>query len=257
MRLRLLMVCAGVLALSACVTETKGYQPAKPNLPEAAKVNTELGSDYARQGLYDTALKKLTLAIEEDDSYAPAHARIAYVYAQQGDPAQAQREYRRALELDPNDPDTHNDYGVFLCAQGKTGEADGNFMQAAQNHSYSTPAAAWTNAGVCARKAGDLRRAEADFRQALDLGGDTPDPLALAGMAEINYGRQDYLHARAFLERYDKVGTPTPRLLVLGVYNERALGDEDAAHQYELKLLRLFPESNEAAQLTRQTSTSQ
>ena len=36
------------------------------------------------------------------------------------------------------------------------------------------------------------------------------------------------------------------------MYNERALGDEDAAHQYELKLLRLFPDSTEAVQLTRQ-----
>ena len=257
MRFRLLMVCGGVVALSACVTETKGYKPAKPDLPQAAKVNTELGANYARDGEYDVALKKLSTAIEEDDSYAPAHARIAYVYAQMGDPEKAQGEYRRALELDPNDPDTQNDYGVFLCAQGKTAEADSHFMLAVQNHGYSTPAAAWTNAGVCARKANDQKRAEGDFRMALAIGGERPDPLALAGMAEISYAKQDYLHARGFLERYDKVGSPTPGLLALGVYNERALDDEDAAHQYELKLLRLFPESPEAVQLTRPTSTSQ
>lgn len=255
--MRFATLCVLVMVLAACVSETKGYKPVKANLPEAARINTQLGGEYARRREFEMAETKLKKAISEDETYAPAHARIAYVYAERGDPDQAAREYRRAIELDPADPDTRNDYGVFLCAHNKTAEADVNFMLAVRSPSYSTPAAAWTNAGVCARKAGDLERAEQDFRQSLATGADAPDPLALAGMAQICYQKQDYLRARAFLQRYDKVGTPTPQLLALAVGNERALGDEAAARQYELKLIRLFPDSNEAAQLTKQPSSSQ
>jgi serine/threonine protein kinase/Tfp pilus assembly protein PilF len=67
----------------------------------------------------DAAIKALAL----DDSLAEAHVALAYVYWQYDwDWSRAEQEFRRALELDPNNPDTHGPYGFFLALMGRFDE---------------------------------------------------------------------------------------------------------------------------------------
>lgn len=237
------------LALCACVTETPtGAQlPSKPDLQAAARTNTQLGLAYASQGRLEVAESKFKKAIDQDDGIAQAHAGLGYIYWQRGDNDRAQSEFRRAISLDEGDPDIRNSYGAFLCSQHSYEEGDRNFMLALKNRDYATPAKAWTNAGMCAHQAGDDARAETDFRRALQL--DPDFTQALWEMAAANYRQQNYLGARAFLERYQKSGPQTPAQLLLGFKIETALGNDDAAHQYSLKLIRSYPDSDEAAQL--------
>ncbi|MDB5987597.1 MAG: pilW [Nevskia sp.] len=245
-------VLLGVL-VAACVTVRPpgGLEPSKPNLPEAARDNTALGVGYLREGRLDLALEKLRRAVEQDPSYAAAHSTLAVAYAQRGDNDLAESEYRRALELG-NDPAVRNNFGVFLCGVGKTAEAERYFMQAARNHDYPTPEAAWANAGVCARKAGDAARANADFREALRINPDFAD--ALAPLATQAYAAHDYLQAQALLQRYERVAQPTAQMLALGAGTQHALGHADAARAYELKLIRNFPDSEETAQLLKRNA---
>lgn len=253
MRVRAVLL-AVVLLASACVTE----QPANvrtqtpANLGEAARINSQLGFDYVRQGRFDVAEEKLRKAIEQDGSYAPAHTGLAYVYAQRGDNEEAEREYRRALSLDGNDAAVHNNFGVLLCAEGKTAEADREFMAALRDRAYGTPEAAWANAGVCARKAGDTVRAEEDFRQALKISPEFTD--ALAQIASLAFDRRDWLRTRAFVQRYERTAKLPPDLLVIAAGAERQLGDFDAAKRYEIKLLRDYPDSDQAVQFQKKSS---
>ena len=244
------------LALGACVTETPAgsHQPSKPDLPAAARINTQLGLAYAGQGRFDVAEMKLKKAIDQDDSIAQAHSGLGYVYWQRGDAAGADSEFRRAISLDGDDPDIRNNYGVFLCDQHKYEEGDHNFMLALKSRDYATPSKAWTNAGVCAHHAGDEARAETDFRRALQV---DPDYFpALSEMASASYRQQNYLAARGFLERYQKSGPQTAAYLLLGYQTEAALGNDDAAQQYSLKLIRSYPDSDEAAQLLKLRSSA-
>jgi type IV pilus assembly protein PilF len=264
---RLACLMALVLLSSACGRDHRNdpppnpiqTKPAAPDLHKAAQIYTQLGMQYARQGNLDLAMARLKKALEEDDGYAPAHAAIAYVYALRRDPDTAEAQFRRAIELDRKNPDIQNNFGVFLCSHGKPDEGEKYFILAAQNPDYSTPAAAWTNAGICARQTKDAKRAESDFRLALETNPDFPD--ALAQMAQITFEQQDYLRTRAFLQRYQGErgadGNPvafTPELLELGAATEHALGNQSAARDFELKLIREYPESEQAAKLTRRSA---
>ena len=54
-------------------------------------------------------------ALELDESLAEAHAVLALLRELHGnDPEGAEKEYKRAIELDPNNPAIHHQYGVFL-----------------------------------------------------------------------------------------------------------------------------------------------
>jgi len=237
-----------LVSLTACVTETSGeLRPqSPPDLAEAARINTQLGGDYARQGRFDVAEEKLRRAVEQDDRYAQAHTTLAYVLTQTGDREGAEREYRRALALAPDDAATHNNFGVFLCNQGKPKDADREFRAALADRNYPTPEAAWTNAGICQQQFKDPR-AEDSFREALKI---NPEyRAALAQIALLTYAKSDWARTDAFVKRYEKLGELTPDLLLVAAGTQRKLGDKSAARRYEQALLRNFPESDQAVQL--------
>ncbi|MDQ3562630.1 MAG: type IV pilus biogenesis/stability protein PilW [Pseudomonadota bacterium] len=209
-----------------------------------ADTYVQLGIEYAKQGDYNTAVAKLQKALEIEPDFANAHHVIAMVYNRIGDKPQAEQYFKRALELDPKDPQTLNDYGLFLCAGGKHQAADDLFARAVANPLYATPEIARANAGVCAARAQNYPQAEKYLRAAL---ADNPRlPTALLEMADISFRLNRYLPARGYLQRYLESAPHTARSLWLGIRIERQLGDRDAAASYALALRSKYPDSEEA-----------
>lgn len=240
---RLIAAILAALALGGCAADPPGKGG---DLEEAARLNTQLGIDYMRKGQPDYALEKLQRAIAQDPDYAVAHSSIAFVYQTKGEFKLAERHYRTALSLDAENPAARNNFGVFLCGRGEYAEAEEYFLQAAQDKRYATPEAAYTNAGICAKQY-NAEKAQDYFRRALEANPEFAD--ALAQMALVSFKQKDHLRTRAFLQRYEAVGKPTPEVLWLAVQNETALGDDLAVRKYQIRLRREFPDSAETAQL--------
>ncbi len=73
---------------------------------------------------YVRARATATKALELDDTLAEAHLALAAVKGEwDWDWEGAEREYRRAIELNPNYANAHNWYGEFLSVQGRHEEA--------------------------------------------------------------------------------------------------------------------------------------
>ena len=68
----------------------------------------------------------------------------------------------------------------------------------------------------------------------------------LIQMSVLKFATEDYLGARAFLQRYLSTNIPTAGVLYLGVRVEEKLGDDRARTDYSNRVLREFPESPEA-----------
>ena len=119
------------------------------------------------------------------------------------------------------------------------------FLAALKNPLYVTPEKAYLNAGVCSRKAGDLKDAEAFLQKALLFQPDLPE--ALLELAELDFSNGDYAAANSNFKRLAEIsGTNlTAGNLGLGVRIERTLGDRNAADSYALQLRKRFPESRE------------
>jgi type IV pilus assembly protein PilF len=117
------------------------------------------------------------------------------------------------------------------------------------NPIYAHPDQAYANAGVCAAQIPDAAQADQYFRKALEVNPSMPQ--ALFSLAQLSYNQKKYLQSRAFLERYDGAGLPPrPEVLYLGVQTERALHNQQGAADYAKKLVKLFPSSPQAQQLT-------
>jgi type IV pilus assembly protein PilF len=212
-----------------------------------AVLNTQLGIEYFRQGNFETALMRLERAVQIDRDYGPAHDALGLLYARLGQKEDADRHFRRSVELQPNGSGALNNYGQFLCAQGRTPEGLALFDRAIANPLYANPENAHTNAGLCLLAAGDVPAAAARFEEALKS--NPRMPPALLQLCRIHFEQGDHLRARAYLQRYSGVAEPTAEALWLGVRIERALGDRDAEFAYAVSLRNNFPDSPEAMRL--------
>lgn len=242
-RTGLLATCA--LLLAACVTTSSKPTP-KVSKKEAAKINMQLGITYLRQGDLKAAQSKLEKAVEEDDSLATAYWSLGLVFERLGDNRGAEKNYRHAVSLAPDDPDSLNALAVFLCLQKQeTAEALRKFDKALAvplSKTYSNKAMLYTNAGVCAKRV-NMEEAEDYLRKALAT--DPDFKPALLQLADVAFNRSNYLQSRAFLERFLAGGPASPDALWLGVRVENALGEPTAARAYAERLKKEFPESVE------------
>lgn len=107
-------------------------------------------------------------AIELDPSLSEAHVSLAFALASYDwDWAGAEREYRRAIELNPNYATAHQWYAVLLAIQGRRGEALAEIDRALQLDPLSI--AVNSNAGTIYFFSRDYDAALAQFRRTVEL----------------------------------------------------------------------------------------
>ncbi len=225
-RLRAWFLPLCLLALLAGCAAGPGHQV---DTRAAAEANANLGIDFLRKGDNQRALSRLERALEYDDSNVTANWGLAVAYQRLGETRLARQYYETAIDIGAR-PAIVNAYAVFLCEQGDTRRAIDYFEQAADDPRNASPGDALANAGLCLERAGQNGRARAHYRNALAV--DPDQPTALTQMAQLQFARDEFLSARAFIERADAVAQLTTELLLLAARTELALGDREAASVY-------------------------
>lgn len=247
--LRSVLLLGVGLAMSACA----GGGSEQPSLEDAAVANMNLGAGYLQQGRTDLAIERLLRALAQNPRLVEAHSTIALAYDQIGSLDDAATHYLRATQLDPANSAAANAYAVFLCnRQSRWAEAAPYFRRAAENPTYATPEVALTNAGICARDAGQLEAAAESFRAALTRNPRYPD--ALLNMMELTYQSGEYLQTRAFIQRYLDARPATAPVLLMCANVERQLNNAAAADRCAAQLRSGFQGSPELNQLEEQLS---
>lgn len=237
--------------LAGCAAGTQFQEtPATPKMTDArsrAAIHTELGSSYYNSGQYAVALEELHEALRADPDYAPAYSVLGLVHMELREDAVAVRNFEQALKLSPNDSETNNNYGWFLCQRSRIDESIKYFMAAIKNPLYATPDRSYVNAGLCLLKKNDLAGAEDMFNKAIRV--QPRNPQALYNLGNLNYTRGQLMEAKTYLAQLAQVSQDTAESLWLGLRVARQLGDKNAETTYALQLKRKFPNSIQAQML--------
>ena len=241
----------GVIALLlstlvACGGDTVKQKEEAKKDKNAAVLHAQLASGYIRRGDLEIAEEKLLKAIAFDETYVPAYTTMAVLKTMIGNIEEAENFYLEALDLDPRNPELHNNYGTFLCDTGKLEKAFEQFDIALKNQFYNTPEAAHANLGYCMLQAEepDFKKAEKHLRAGLKVNPNLSS--ALLAMGELGVRTNKYLMARAYMQRYHAQNKPTAYSLWLQIQAELALGDKPNFIKLSKQLLDAFPESPEA-----------
>jgi type IV pilus assembly protein PilF len=233
-------VAAGLLALPAAAPAQQPAPPPDPIL-EAGRINARLAMEYLKREQLLIAREKIEKALLQNPRDTTVQLAAGLVYERLLDKKRAAKHFRLALSADADSPEAQNALGAFFCRNGQHAKGEAMFLKAAGNPIYRTPEVAYTNAGVCARSAGRLERAEQYLRRALTLSSGYPEAyLQLAG---VLHERGNDLQARAFVERYLASAPASPDALLLGYQIENAMKDATAAAGFADRLRKEFPES--------------
>lgn len=225
--------------LTACSNDTQEKK--------ASSYNADLGIRYLQKGRLKLANQKLMKAIEQNPDSAKSNHYFALLQAKLGDNKKAAKYFSKAVNLDKKDSELRNNYGSFLCKIDQHQSAVQQFLIAVKDPLYETPEFAYTNAGICLRKANDHNQAEKYFRIALKK--KAAFPSALLEMAQLYKDKKNYAKAQAFMLRYETVGRSTPKALQLCTMINKKMGNSKKSNSCKSTLLRLFPESKEAEQI--------
>jgi TolB-like protein/Flp pilus assembly protein TadD len=204
--------------------------------------------------------KKAALkAIELDETLAEPHVSLAHVkYYYDRDWPGAEREFKRALELNPNYPQAHHWYAIYLVWSGRTNEGLAEIRRAQELDPLSLPinmSVGWllcdtnrTDEGIeqlrktiemdpgfviahhrlalCYERKGAYDEAIAEYHKVLDLGGKSVGTAGLGQAYAMAGKRNEALNALAELQEQSK-----QRYVSRGVFAliYAALGDKDQA----------------------------
>jgi DNA-binding winged helix-turn-helix (wHTH) protein/TolB-like protein/Flp pilus assembly protein TadD len=129
-------------------------------------------------------------AIALDETLAEAHTSLGEINQTFDlDFAGAEREYRRAIALNPNYASAHQRYGFFLTMMGRTDEARAEFARALDIDPLSPVLN--TEAGRPFFRLRDYDAAAAQFRKALELDPNFPRAHILLARCYTQMGRYD------------------------------------------------------------------
>jgi tetratricopeptide (TPR) repeat protein len=127
-------------------------------------------------------------ALEFDNTLAEAHASLAHLHLEfDHDWEAAEREYRRAIELDPKYPTAHHWYGGFLSAMGRHKEALQHAETARELDPLSLIIQTWV--GLRHYFARNYESAIAEYLKALQLDPDFAPAHWHLGWAYVEAGR--------------------------------------------------------------------
>ena len=114
------------------------------------QANLQLGLGYLQEGNLALAKTKLERANDEDPHNADIHSALGLLDERLGKDKDADKEYRTAMSLAPQDPSMLNNYAVYLCSHGRAAEGVHNFEAGSHQPAVSLALGCLTPMPVCA-----------------------------------------------------------------------------------------------------------
>lgn len=205
----------------------------------AARNRVAMAQSQLARGDLDAAEAEVRLALKQQPDSTDAYTLLAVITEQRGRSAEAGAHYKRAAELAPTNGGVLNNYGAWLCGNGRAAESLAWFDRAVAAPGYQSPGSALANAGACAEQGGQPGLVERYLRAAIGL--DPENAVALGALARHEYRAGRYMDARAFSQRRLSAAPADASALVLASQIEQKIGDTAAAARYVRRLREEFP----------------
>ncbi|WP_262880675.1 type IV pilus biogenesis/stability protein PilW [Psychrobacter sp. ANT_WB68] len=220
---------------------------------EIARVRTSLAAQYIRKNELDTAQRQLEKAFAADSRYAPAYDMMGVLLQQEGSRLnleKADQYFKKAITLDKDFDQAHNNYGVYLSQMKRYKEAAAQFEIAGSALGYEGRIGALENLGRTYLQLNDHPAAAKAFLRALD--GNRNSVIAHIELVDLLLEQQRVQQAQRL---YDETlmlvqgQGISPRLLLQGIKLAAAQNNIATRQQLAQQLLSAYPLSDEAKQL--------
>ncbi|MEO6033244.1 MAG: type IV pilus biogenesis/stability protein PilW [Burkholderiaceae bacterium] len=244
--------CAAGGVGAGAITPSKDIVTAsdETDASKRARVRLELAEAYFGRGQMTTALDQVKLALAADPDNGPAFNLRGLIYANLGDEPLAEESFRRALQINPRDTDTMQNYGYYMCRKKRYDEADAMFMKALAIPNQNGMSRTLLAHGVCQAFAGKLEAAQATLHHAFEV--DPKNPAVAVNLSEVLYRRGAFERARFYIRRVNaQPELVSAQTLWLAAKIEHGIGNPRGSQDFGDRLVSRFHDSPEAAKFHR------
>jgi len=240
-----------VLTLTSCVSQNfKNENPVienQANRDDIATTRISLGLGYLKMG----NMSQAKLNLEKAKSYAPklvqVYTAFAHYYEIVGEHNRTVESYEKALSIKNDDADTLNNYGVYLCRQGKVEASEKQFLKAIAVPSYLLVSQSYANLSSCYLQIDNFAKAETYLNKAISH--NPSSASTLLKMVHLQYAMSKYNQAKVYLQRFEKVTRRfSSESLAIAFKVHLKLRDLKVARNYSTLLVKMYPKSWEATQ---------
>lgn len=236
------------LGLSGCVTQEfvansdEVIQERVINKKEAAMARLKLALEYLKTGKTAQAKLNFDRAEKLDNSIDGIYSSYAFYYQRVGEIELADKAYLRALSDFPENFNTRNNYGAFLCDNRRYEDAEKQFVIAIKSPQNTQTANSYENAGLCALRDGKWQRAKEHLSAVLRY--ESVRARSILGLvkADIELGFLD--DASKHLRDYRRIYSQTSQSLWLAMQIEHKRDNSAIVNQLGRILIQKFPNSN-------------
>ena len=221
----------------------------EPDTRKRARIRLELAVGYFEQGQTTVALDELKQSLSADPNFSDAYNLRGLIYMRLNDPRLAEESFKRALVINPRDPNVLHNYGWMLCQQARFTESQQALSQAIASPLYGGRAKSWMAQGLCQVKAGQAAQGEASLIKSYEL--DPGNPVTGYNLASLFYQRNEFSRAQFYVRRLNNSEFANAESLWLGVKVERRMENRDAMQQLVGQLKKRFGQSRELAAFER------
>lgn len=142
--------------------------PSAEQRARSAEIHYDLGTNLINAGNAQGALQEYLAAQQDEPDLPQVHNALGLLYGFSFDqPAEAEAQFRKAIELQKDFSEAYNNYGALLLARGRFAEAATQFEKALSNPLYAGRAIAESNLGWALYKTGSVDKGTARIRSAL------------------------------------------------------------------------------------------
>jgi len=239
------------VGLSGCASNSSGWNSAddlgsqveESDVRKRARLRLQLATGYFEQGQTSVALEEVRLALQIDSGFADAFNLRGLIYMRLNESRLAEDSFKRALSLNPKDPNTAHNLGWLLCQLNRFPEANQWFAQALNQPGYAGRSKTHLTQGLCHMRAGNKADAEASLMRSYDL--DASNPATAYNLGLLMFQREQWRSAQTYLKRLNSSSLANAESLWLGIKVERRLEQLETANLLGEQLRKRFPQSVE------------
>jgi len=237
----LVLVCT---LLVGCITTTESVFTEEASPQKALERRVSLARQYIGEGNWEAAKRNLKTAAEIDANNAEVFEAFGLVYQSTGEYELAEENFKKSVSLDKKCSRCRNNYAAFLYSQERYKDAEEQLAYVVKDTLYTGRPNAFVNLGLCQLKLFNTQGAEESFVRALAM--DRTNQIALLEVAQLRFEAQDYPTATRYYDTYRTVARQQSAAgLLLGIRLAQADGDRDSEASYALALGNRFPDSAE------------
>jgi tetratricopeptide (TPR) repeat protein len=186
--------------------DSVAFSPNKRGYQLLSQLLVQQGKDRDAAAALNRAMKTLDLSIQEKAEYLKM---IGNCFSRLGETNEAERAFKRALELSPASDEVQSNLGSLYLEQGQSIEAKRCYQDAIASN--PTNDKAWVGLGLCYVNEGEKELAHDAFARSLEK--NLRNSTAIFHLVKCAYEIKKYSTAEKMLSNYVDVAPVSPSLL--------------------------------------------